>query len=205
MAEIWERQKDESNKAYHTFCIYRDLGPDRSLEKTREILGKSAGYTRWMQTWSSKYDWVTRAQAYDDYIEGKKRKKNEKEILEMAERHVKVAKAFLLIIAQALQQIDPAQLSPSDMAKWLEVATKLERLSRGVPTEIGKQEVQGQVTKRYEYDITQKIITDPEAAELADQLLQRAANSDTGMVRTHNKPWTMAAIRPPVAPEPEDS
>ena len=123
----------------------------------------------------------------------------------MAERHVKVAKAFLLIIAQALQQIDPAQLSPSDMAKWLEVATKLERLSRGVPTEIGKQEVQGQVTKRYEYDITQKIITDPEAAELADQLLQRAANSDTGMVRTHNKPWTMAAIRPPVAPEPEDS
>ena len=205
MAEIWERQKNESSKAYAAFCVYRDLGPDRSLEKTREILGKSAGYTRWMQTWSSKYDWVTRAQAYDDYIEGKKRKKNEKEILEMAERHVKVAKAFLLIIAQALQQIDPAQLSPSDMAKWLEVATKLERLSRGVPTEIGKQEVQGQVTQRYEYDITQKIITDPEAAELADQLLQRAANSDTGMVRTHNKPWTMAAIRPPVAPEPEDS
>ena len=68
----------------------------------------------------------------------------------MAERHVKVAKAFLLIIAQALQQIDPAQLSPSDMAKWLDVATKLERLSRGVPTEIGKQEVQGQVTQRHE-------------------------------------------------------
>jgi len=61
------------------------------------------------------------------------------------------------------------------------------------------------VTQKYEYDITQKIITDPEAAELADQLLQRAANSNTGMVRTHNKPWTMAAIRSPVAPEPEDS
>jgi len=91
------------------------------------------------------------------------------------------------------------------MAKWLDIATKLERLSRGEPTEIGKQEMQGQVTQRYEYDITQKIITDPEAAELANQLLQRAANSDTGMVRTHNKPWTMAAIRPPVAPEPEDS
>ena len=180
MAEIWERQKDESNKAYHIFCIYRNLGPDRSLEKTREILGKSAGYTRWMQTWSSQYDWVTRAQAYDDYIERKMRKKNEKEILEMAERHVKVAKAFLLIIAQALQQIDPAQLSPSDMAKWLDVATKLERLSRGVPTEIGKQEVQGQVTKRYEYDITQKIISDPEAVQLAEQLLRRAAYSDAG-------------------------
>ena len=180
MAEIWERQKDESSKAYAAFCVYRDLGPDRSLEKTREILGKSAGYTRWMQTWSSKYDWVTRAQAYDDYIEGKKRKKNEKEILEMAERHVKLAKAFQQRIAQALQQIDPAQLSPSDMAKWLDVATKLERLSIGEPIEIGKQEVQGQVTQRYEYDVTQRIISDPEAVQLAEQLLRRVAHSDAG-------------------------
>jgi len=92
-----------------------------------------------------KYRWYERAQAYDDYIEKKKREENEKAILEMAERHVKLAMAFLLKIAQALQQIDPAQLSPADMAKWLDVATKLERLSRGVPTEIGKQEVQGQV------------------------------------------------------------
>jgi len=158
-----------------------------------------------MHTWSSKYDWVTRAQAYDDYIEKKKREEKEKAILDMAERHAKLAMAFQQRVAQRLQGIDPLELSPSDMAKWLDIATKLERLSRGEPTEIGKQEMQGQVTQRYEYDITQKIITDPEAAELANQLLQRAANSDAGMVRTHNKPWTMAAIRPPVAPEPEDS
>ena len=158
-----------------------------------------------MHTWSSKYDWVTRAQAYDDYIEKKKREEKEKAILDMAERHAKLAMAFQQRVAQRLQGIDPLELSPSDMAKWLDIATKLERLSRGEPTEIGKQEMQGQVTQRYEYDITQKIITDPEAAELANQLLQRVANSDAGMVRTHNKPWTMAAIRPPVAPEPEDS
>jgi len=179
MAEIWERQKDERNKAYHAFCIYRDLGPDRSLEKTREILGKSAGYTRWMQTWSSKYDWVTRAQAYDDYIERKKREKNEKEILEMADRHVKLAKAFQQRLAQALQQIDPAQLSPSDMAKWLDVATKLERMSRGEPTEIGKQEVQGQVTQRHEYDITHRV---EQYADVYRQLARRGVfcGSDEG-------------------------
>ncbi len=66
-------------------------------------------------------------------------------------------------------------------------------------------EVKGQVTQRYEYDITQKIITDPETAKLADQLLQRAANSDAGMVRAHNKPWSLASIRPLAAPEPEDT
>ena len=43
-----------------------------------------------------------------------------------------------------------------------------------------KQEVQGQVTQRYEYDITQRIISDPEAVHLAEQLLRRAAYSDTG-------------------------
>lgn len=33
MAEIWERQKNESSKAYAAFCIYRDLGTERSLDK----------------------------------------------------------------------------------------------------------------------------------------------------------------------------
>ena len=55
----------------------------------------------------------------------------------MAERHAKLAMAFQQRVAQRLQQIDPAELSPSDMAKWLDIATKLERLSRGEPTEIG--------------------------------------------------------------------
>jgi len=133
-----------------------------------------------MNTWSSQYDWVTRAQAYDDYIEKKKREKKEKAILDMAERHAKLAMAFQQRVAQRLQGIDPLELSPSDMAKWLDIATKLERLSRGEPTEIGKQEVQGQVTQRYEYDITQRIVSDPETRELARNLYRRAVNADLG-------------------------
>jgi len=178
MAELWERQPGEGSKAYAAFCVYRDLGPERSLEKVRQNLDKPRT-RKWLGDWSVKYNWVERAQAYDDYIERKKREKNEKEILEMAERHAKLAKAFLLMIAQALQQIDPAQLSPSDMAKWLEVATKLERLSRGVPTEIGKQEVQGQVTQRYEYDITHRI---EQYADVYRQLARRGVlcGSDEG-------------------------
>jgi transposase len=43
-----------------------------------------------------------------------------------------------------------------------------------------KQKVQGQVTQRYEYDITQRIISDPEAVQLAEQLLRRTAYSDAG-------------------------
>lgn len=180
MAEIWERQKDESSKAYAAFCVYRDLGPERSLDKALSEANKKPTNRRHWSRWMEEYRWYKRAQAYDDYIEEKKRKENEKKILDMSDRHAKLAVVFQQKIAQRLQEIDPAELSPADMARWLDVATKLERLSRGEPTEIGKQEVQGQVTKRYEYDITQKIISDPEAVQLAEQLLRRAAYSDAG-------------------------
>ncbi len=148
------------------------------MEKTRQKIGKPAGYIRWLHTWSSKYDWVTRAQAYDDYIERKKREEKEKAILEMAERHAKLAMAFQQRIAQRLQEIDPAELSPADMARWLDIATRLERLSRGEPTEIGKQEVQGQVTQRYEYDITHRI---EQYADVYRQLARR------GVFRSSNE------------------
>lgn len=51
-------------------------------------------------------------------------------------------------------------------------------LATGQPTSIAEQ--QGQVTQRYEYDVTQRIISDPEAVQLAEQLLRRAAYSDAG-------------------------
>ena len=42
-AELWERLPQESMKAYAAFCAYRDLGPDRSMAKAGEVLGKSQG------------------------------------------------------------------------------------------------------------------------------------------------------------------
>lgn len=50
------------------------------------------------------------------------------------------------------------------------------QLLTGKPT--SHQKESGQVNNRYEYDITQRIIADPEAVELANSLLRRAANSD---------------------------
>lgn len=38
MAEIWERLPNESSKAYQAFCIYRDLGVERSLEKPEFLI-----------------------------------------------------------------------------------------------------------------------------------------------------------------------
>jgi len=183
MAEIWERQKDESSKAYAAFCVYRDLGPERSLDKALSEANKKPTNRRHWSRWMEKYRWYERAQAYDDYIERKMRKENEKKILDMSDRHARLAVVLQQKIAQRLQEIDPSELSPADIARWLDVATKLERLSRGEPTEIGKQEVQGQVTQRHEYDITHRI---EQYADVYRQLARRGvfcgsdAGDDTG-------------------------
>jgi hypothetical protein len=79
--EPWTRLEDETDKAYRAFCIYRDAGPDkRTHEYVREELGKASGYTRWLEEWSSKYDWVDRASAYDDHLEEQRRQEYEEEM-----------------------------------------------------------------------------------------------------------------------------
>lgn len=135
MAEIWERLPGESSKAYEAFCIYRDLGVDRSIEKTAKSRLKPGSYS-WLRNWSSKYNWVERARAYDDYLEREKRKEQEKAILEMVERHTKEAMALQQKALERLKSLDPNELSTRDVLSYLMEAIKLERLSRGEPNEV---------------------------------------------------------------------
>lgn len=62
--EVWDRLDDESPKAHAAFVQYRDLGTERSIDKTRIKLGKRSGYARHLETWSSQYRWVERAAAW---------------------------------------------------------------------------------------------------------------------------------------------
>ena len=62
------RHADESARAFRARQEYVLMGADRSLDKVRQRLGKSAGYTRQLQEWSSHYDWVESAKRYDTEI-----------------------------------------------------------------------------------------------------------------------------------------
>lgn len=87
----WTRQKGESNKAYGLFCIYRDLGPSRKMEdltKDNNISHES------IRQFSMKWDWVSRAEAYDDYIDEHFRTRNEKRILQMRREQADEAKKW---------------------------------------------------------------------------------------------------------------
>lgn len=141
MAEIWERQKGESSKAYAAFCIYRDLGPDRSLDKALAAANKKPTNRRHWSRWMEKYNWYERVQVYDDYIDRKKRDEKEKAILEMSERQAREAMALQQKGLEMLRSLCVEEGKWQDAWRLIVEGAKLERLAMGEPTEIGKQEV----------------------------------------------------------------
>lgn len=173
--EPWERQKGESRQAFQAFAIYRDMGAARSTAKVAHQLGKSKAL---MDRWSAKWSWVARMAAWDAELDRKARESQEKARVEMAERHIKEAMLFQQKIVERLKTLEPDDLSPSDIAKWFDIAVKVERLARGEPTENVKQEVQGQVTQRYENQLVRRILEDPEAREIARRLYRKGVNRD---------------------------
>jgi len=72
----WSRLKGEPIAAYRAFVVYLELGPGRSIAKAHKARGGS-GPGRVLERYSSKYNWVARAEAYDadnlqDRIAGRK-------------------------------------------------------------------------------------------------------------------------------------
>ena len=139
----WDRQPVESSKAYAHFCLYRDMGPDRSLRKLAKD-GKCTAKVRQLDRWSSRWRWVERCHKYDDHLLHQDRLRQEKERREMVSRHAKIAVLGQNLVVKGIEKLvaDVEQgkrdLSASDASRLLDVAVKIERLSRGEPTEISE-------------------------------------------------------------------
>lgn len=65
-----------------------------------------------------------------------------------------------------------------DISTYVGTLYDKQALASGEPTSKVQQEVSGQVTQRYEYEITQKIINDPDARDAARELFRRAVGRD---------------------------
>lgn len=130
----WERQAGETSKAYAAFCAYRDLGPSRSIPKAYQT-HTNLGHFTTLKAWSAEYNWVERAQAYDDYIDAEKRAVNEEELRKMAERQAQEAEIIQRKVVQTLVAKDVDEITAGECAKLFDVAVKVERLARGAPTE----------------------------------------------------------------------
>lgn len=137
-AKPWERQPGETPKQYEAFCVYRDLktisDPQsrRSLELAGQAMGKSKAA---LEPWSSKNKWVDRVAAWDEEQERIAREQAQKDqlkaISEMRTRHADLGKAMIMKAARALARIPEDEIRAGDISRMVDVAAKLERISRG--------------------------------------------------------------------------
>lgn len=126
--EPWERQKGETARAYEAFVAYRDMGAERSHNKVVQTQGKSRAT---IGAWSSKYEWVKRAAAWDAEQDRIARQAQIDEIKRMRKRHADLANAMLIKAADALKSIPKDEIKATDISRMVETASKLERISRG--------------------------------------------------------------------------
>lgn len=106
----WDRREDETSKAYGAFVTYRDLGPERSLEKVAHTLGKS---TTIMSRWSAQHEWVSRTVAWDNMPGRKVEEAYEEMAGRIAAQHDQVATKLLARLNKNLDLLqegkDPSQ------------------------------------------------------------------------------------------------
>lgn len=90
-----ERLEGESAHAYQAFCNYRDLGPDRSLDRAWQRFCAAKDPSKdhsakrrpgFWADWSVKYHWMKRAEVHDYDLDEEKREAHAEERRKLYER-----------------------------------------------------------------------------------------------------------------------
>ena len=140
---VFEQQPRESNKAFAAFSLYLSLGSERSLSVVAQKLQKSVTM---LGRWSSKFDWPGRLKAHAAHLAivereaieavargksaewaSREQKLRETE-WEMHERAIAAAKKGL----DAYMEREKVYANLADIARMLEIASKLGRLATGL-------------------------------------------------------------------------
>ncbi|MCM1295982.1 MAG: hypothetical protein NC311_10610 [Muribaculaceae bacterium] len=132
--EAWERQKGESAKAFTAFCVYRNMGPERSVKGVQSEYKAS---TSLLYRWSSQWNWAERVRLYENHLDRisvEKRKRRRREAREM---HDKMANAFLGKVAQRLKNMSDSDLDKASLwtiAQVFKIAQEVQEVALG-PTQ----------------------------------------------------------------------
>jgi hypothetical protein len=65
---IYDRNSTDTNKSWAAFCVYRDMGLGRSLDKVAEKQYQNSTKTvlGHLKNWSAKHLWVARCKSFDN-------------------------------------------------------------------------------------------------------------------------------------------
>ena len=146
MPMIFEKQGRESAKAFAAFSLYLSQGSERSIAECARKLLKSS---RLLRTWAKKYDWPARVAAYDAHLAVIEREAIEAaargKAAEWASREQKLRETEWAMheaaIAAAKKGLaaymdrEKVYANLADIARMLEIASKLGRLATGLGTD----------------------------------------------------------------------
>jgi transposase len=180
MPLIFEQQPRESNKAFAAFNLYLSLGAERSTREVGEKLGKSEGL---IERWAAKFDWRSRVAAHAAHLAVVEREaieaaarskaaeweKREQQLREtewtMHERAIAAAKRGL----DAYMEREKVYANLADIARMLEIASKLGRLATGLGTDGERRKGDDLPAVRVEVTVAlEKIYGEPLPGEVVD-------------------------------------
>lgn len=127
--ELYERQPGETQLEWSIWQAYRDSYPGAkpSYRKVAEKVGTTYDYVkktaaRWtfqvrMQAWIAECDRVTLTQ-------------RRQEVLDMNKEHIDMAAALRAKLKEAIDELRPSELKPSDLNSLLKTVTELEKKAR---------------------------------------------------------------------------
>jgi hypothetical protein len=138
--EQWDRLDEEAVEDFELFRIYRELGCGiRSIRATAIACDLSH---RTVQRVATRNSWLARVGAYDAECHHQAVVTLEGSQLAMRQRHASLAQKMLAKGEAAMDLLDPRFMHPRDLGVIVDVAAKLERLSRGV-TDTKRVEITG--------------------------------------------------------------
>ena len=172
MSDPWTRAEGETDAQFRGFTIYRDLGPTRSLTAAAAIyadlpVATQSTFDRFRK-WSASKSWVARSQAWDSYLDDQMLALVADQVTEARARHATAARIMVDKVSERLASVDPDELSVSELARWIDIAVKVERLALGDA---------GQILETREVDTTETQETRRSRARaVIDEALERMAD-----------------------------
>jgi len=180
MPLLFEQQPRESDKAFAAFSLYLSLGAERSTREVGKRLGKSEGL---IERWAAKFDWRSRVAAHGAHLavvereaieamargnaaqwETREQRLRETEWA-MHERAIAAAKRGL----DAYMERDKVYANLADIARMLEIASKLGRLATGLGTDGERRRDEDRPAVRVEVTVAlEKIYGEPLPGEVVD-------------------------------------
>ena len=175
----WERLPSDTDRSFEAFCVYRDMGANRSHDKVAQQLSKS---TALISRWSTAHDWLNRVTAFDEYQDSLRQERNlqrQKLIEDNAYSDYEFLRQAIEKSKQDYLAIQFSKVKPYDVQALVDLMKKADDYARravGLPDRIteNKNEVTGKDGGAIETRTTSVNVNAESAHDAADILQQLA-------------------------------